>query len=80
MTTDMLARDPFDLVAEREERVARIKQALLAMSERERQVLVEHELRGASLARVARAIGISSEEADRHLARARQRLSGIRGA
>jgi len=79
MTTDMLARDPFDLVTEREERVQRIKQALLAMSDRELRVLVEHELRGVSLPRAARAIGISSEEAERHLARARQRLSGIPG-
>jgi DNA-directed RNA polymerase specialized sigma24 family protein len=77
MTTDILARDPFDLVAERDERIERLKQALRAMSEQQLQVLVEHELRGVALPRVARAMGVSREEAERHLTLARQRLSGL---
>jgi DNA-directed RNA polymerase specialized sigma24 family protein len=77
VTTEMLARDPFDVVAEREERVQKIKQALLSMTQRQLQVLVDHELRGTPLPKVARTLRISREEAERQLALARQRLSGV---
>lgn len=80
MTADMVARDPFDLVVEREDRVQRIKQALLAMSERERQVLLlDHAPPAEPLPRIARRLRISIEEAERHLASARRRLAGIPG-
>ncbi len=79
MTIEMLARDPFELVAERDERVERIKRALLEMSEPERRVLVEHELGGLTLARVAQAMRISAEEAESLLELARRRLRAIPG-
>jgi DNA-directed RNA polymerase specialized sigma24 family protein len=74
------ASDPFDLVAEREERIERIKQVLRSLERCQLSVLIAHELRGESLGQIARTLGISIAEATNAYTDARQQLSEIPGA
>lgn len=72
--------DPFDVLVERQERVEKHKQALLAMSDRERRVLLRHELRAEPLRRIALTMGITNSQARRALASARARIERIADA
>ena len=72
--------DPFDVLVERQERVEKLKQALLAMSDRERRVLLRHDLRAEPLRRIAQTMRITNNQARRALASARARIERIADA
>jgi DNA-directed RNA polymerase specialized sigma24 family protein len=62
MTSDNVAADAHEVLVERDERTARMRKALLAMSERERQVLIRHR-RGWPISDIARDLGFSQDDA-----------------
>jgi DNA-directed RNA polymerase specialized sigma24 family protein len=74
------APDPHELIVAREERVALLKRALLAMTSRERTVLLKHEVGGERLGTIARAMHISISEASELLDRARRHMHTIANA
>jgi DNA-directed RNA polymerase specialized sigma24 family protein len=74
------ASDPFDLVAEREERIERIKDVLRSLERCQLRILIAHELGGEPLGEIAQALGMSFTEATTAYLDARHQLSELPGA